>query len=40
MKPLSLKESEKVAGGEAWIPAQLGFYPHRMYSIGRLEEHD
>ncbi|HFC8501119.1 TPA: hypothetical protein ACFU1W_000051 [Neisseria oralis] len=40
MKPLSLKELEKVAGGEAWIPAQLGFYPRRTYSIGRLKEHN
>ncbi|WP_269766458.1 hypothetical protein [Neisseria chenwenguii] len=40
MKLLSLKELEKVAGGEDWIPAYFGFYPRRTDSIFRQEERD
>ncbi|WP_269766450.1 hypothetical protein [Neisseria chenwenguii] len=40
MKPLGLNELEQVAGGEAWMPAQFGFYPRRTSVVDRLAERD
>lgn len=40
MKPLGLKELEQVAGGDAWIPEQFGFYPRRTVGFYWPKERD